>query len=129
MKTLLTLEQVAQLTLALVALYLQPISIAWYLWPVLFLSPDLGMLVYWVNPKLGAWGYNLFHHKAVAATFILAGYFAAIPVVLFIGLLLYAHASFDRVFGYGLKYEDSFKHTHLGLIGKTAAEDLSSQHR
>lgn len=24
----------------------------------------------------------------------------------------------DRIFGYGLKYSDDFKHTHLGMIGK-----------
>jgi hypothetical protein len=24
----------------------------------------------------------------------------------------------DRIFGYGLKYSDSFYHTHLGMIGK-----------
>ncbi len=124
MKTLLTAEEIAQLGLALVGLYLQPISIAWYVWPVLFLSPDLGMLGYLGNPKIGAWGYNLFHHKAVAAVLILAGYFGAFPVVLFIGLLLYAHASFDRVFGYGFKYEDGFKHTHLGLIGKETQRAL-----
>ena len=32
-----------------------------------------------------------------------------------------SHASFDRVFGYGLKYEDAFRHTHLGMIGRDPA--------
>jgi hypothetical protein len=31
---------------------------------------------------------------------------------------LLGHSSFDRVLGYGLKYDDDFKHTHLGWIGK-----------
>lgn len=31
-----------------------------------------------------------------------------------------AHSSLDRVLGYGLKYPDSFSHTHLGRIGRTS---------
>ena len=31
---------------------------------------------------------------------------------------LLGHSSFDRVFGYGLKHEDAFQHTHLGRIGR-----------
>ncbi len=34
------------------------------------------------------------------------------------GLILYGHASLDRIFGYGLKFGNSFQHTHLGWIGK-----------
>jgi len=34
------------------------------------------------------------------------------------GLLLLAHSAFDRVWGYGLKYNDQFNHTHLGMVGK-----------
>jgi hypothetical protein len=32
--------------------------------------------------------------------------------------LLLDHSRFDRVFGYGLKHEDVFQNTHLGVIGK-----------
>ncbi len=32
--------------------------------------------------------------------------------------LLFAHSSFDRMLGYGLKYNDSFNHTSLGWTGK-----------
>jgi hypothetical protein len=35
-----------------------------------------------------------------------------------IGIILFTHASFDRIFGYALKYFDNFKHTHLGEIRK-----------
>lgn len=41
------------------------------------------------------------------------------PVFMFIGIVMFAHSSFDRVLGYGLKYCDNFKNTHLGAIGKT----------
>lgn len=121
MKTQLQLEELALLALGIAGLYFQSIHISWWLWPVLFLSPDISMLGYLVNTRLGAITYNLFHHKGVAIALIFAGYFAAAPIILFIGLLLFAHSSFDRLFGYGLKYPDSFQHTHLGMIGKKAA--------
>lgn len=34
------------------------------------------------------------------------------------GLILFAHVAMDRLFGYGLKYEKGFAHTHLGEVGK-----------
>ena len=36
------------------------------------------------------------------------------------GLILFGHSSMDRILGYGLKYPDSFEHTHLGMIGKSS---------
>ena len=122
MKALLQTEEVAQLTLALMGLYFQPISVSWWLWPFLFLSPDISMLGYLVNTEWGAFCYNLFHHKLTAVIIVITGYFLHNDITLFIGLLLYAHSSFDRVFGYGLKYPDDFKHTHLGQIGKAGKE-------
>jgi hypothetical protein len=37
---------------------------------------------------------------------------------MFIGGMLFAHSSLDRVMGFGLKFTDSFNHTHLGVAGK-----------
>jgi len=51
--------------------------------------------------------------------FIIIGFMYHMPIVLFVGMLLWAHSAFDRVMGYGLKYADSFDHTHLGMIGKS----------
>ncbi len=118
MKYLLKAEEAAGLALAILAIYLQPVTIIWWLWPFLFLSPDISMLGYLHNAKTGAWTYNLFHHKGIAALVIFAGYGLHAPWVLFTGLVLFAHAAFDRLAGYGLKYNDSFSHTHLGYVGK-----------
>jgi hypothetical protein len=60
--------------------------------------------------------YDLFHHKLIAIVVLGAGWYMGMPVLTLSGLLLYAHSSFDRVLGYGLKYFDSFKHTHLGMM-------------
>jgi hypothetical protein len=80
------------------------------------------MLGYLVNTQWGAISYNLVHHKLTAVIIVIIGYFLHNDITLFIGLLLYAHSSFDRLFGYGLKYPDNFKHTHLGQIGKAGKE-------
>lgn len=83
---------------------------------LLFFSPDISMLGYLHNAKTGAFLYNLFHHKFIAAVFLSLGYFLDYNYLLLTGLILFSHASFDRIFGYGLKYPDSFKHTHLGWM-------------
>lgn len=87
---------------------------AWWVFPVLILLPDIGMLGYLANNKVGATTYNLLHHKAVGLILYLAGIYFQHPLPQLFGIIIFAHASLDRVFGYGLKYPDHFKHTHLG---------------
>jgi hypothetical protein len=118
MKKRLQAEEFAQLAIAILGLYIQPIHISWWIWPFVFLSPDISMLGYLVNTRIGAISYNLFHHKLIAILIVLLGYCMHNDLLLFSGILLFAHSSFDRAFGYGLKYNDSFQHTHLGMIGK-----------
>ena len=89
-----------------------------WLWIILFFTPDIGMLGYLIDTKVGAFIYNLFHHKGLALAIAAAGYVFHNDVATSIGILLFAHASFDRIWGYGLKYEDSFKNTHLGSLEK-----------
>jgi len=116
MKNLVRLEEFLQL---LVCIYLfdQLAYPGWY-YAAFFLAPDLGMLGYVINNRIGALLYNVFHHKGVAVVAYLAGLYLNLPAAEFAGLLLFGHSSFDRIFGYGLKYADDFKHTHLGWIGK-----------
>src|SRR3990172_7606846 len=89
----------------------------WYV--LLFLTPDLGMVGYLANPRVGSWTYNLIHHKGLSVALYVLGYLLSIPVLMFAGTLLLGHSSLDRVFGYGMKYPDAFKNTHLGVIGKS----------
>ena len=76
------------------------------------------MIGYIAGPRLGAITYNLIHHRAIALGLFVAGAFLHIPVLSFIGVILLGHSSLDRVLGYGLKYDDSFDHTHLVEIGR-----------
>lgn len=115
MKNLLRLEEAAMFGLAIYLNSFLPFA-DWVFW-AWFLAPDLGMLGYLVNPKTGAWTYNLLHHKGIAIALYFAGYFLVIYELTFAGVVLFGHSSFDRIVGYGLKYEDNFKNTHLGWIG------------
>ena len=117
MRYLLQLEEAALLALGIGCLYYQPISFSAWAWPILFLSPDLGMLGYIFGPKAGAWTYNLLHHRGVAVTLLAIGLLAQLPLVQLAGLILFTHSAFDRALGYGLKLFKGFSYTHLGRIG------------
>lgn len=116
MKTSLKLEELAMLLLG--TFLFSQLNLSWWWFIGLFLTPDLGMLGYLINTKVGAFTYNLFHHKFVAIAIYFFGIFITSEIVQMIRILLFSHASFDRIFGYGLKYEKGFKFTHLGEIGK-----------
>ena len=116
MKTILKLEELAQFVLGIILF--MALDFKWWVFTALLLTPDIGMLGYLVNTKTGTFFYNLFHHKAIAIAMLILGYFYFGEMVTLIGVILFSHAAFDRIFGYGLKYSDSFRHTHLGKIGK-----------
>ncbi|MFD1142933.1 DUF4260 domain-containing protein [Larkinella insperata] len=125
MKLLLKLEEAAQFALALVLFNQLPF--AWWWFPALLLLPDLSMLGYLVNPRIGAYAYNFFHHKAVAVVVGATGFLLVSPVLMLTGVLLFGHSAMDRLFGYGLKYADGFDHTHLGRIGKNAVRPTGEE--
>ena len=114
MKHLLRIEEFLQFALCAYLSHQLPF-VPWLYW-VLFLTPDIGMLGYLINAKTGAVLYNLFHHKGIGLLMYCLGLYLANDALQFTGLLLYRHSSFDRIFGYGLKYFDNFKHTHLGWL-------------
>lgn len=89
---------------------------SWWLYPALLLLPDIGMIGYLFNTQIGAITYNIFHHKGIAIAIYLLGAFTAVTWISLTGIILFGHSSMDRFFGFGLKYPDSFKHTHLGTI-------------
>jgi hypothetical protein len=116
MKNLLRMEEAAMLGLAIYLNSFLPFQ-GWVFW-AWFLAPDLGMLGYLINTRVGSFTYNLVHHKGIAILLYFAGFFMAIPELTLAGVVLFGHSSFDRIVGYGLKYSDNFKNTHLGWIGK-----------
>ncbi|MCP9198783.1 DUF4260 domain-containing protein [Gramella sp. GC03-9] len=116
MTTSLKIEELAMLVLGIWGFSL--LNYSWWWFAGLFFLPDIGMLGYLVNNKIGAISYNIFHHKAIAIGIGLIGIFSQSPELQLAGIILFSHSSFDRMLGYGLKYEKGFKFTHLGEIGK-----------
>ncbi|WP_197286302.1 DUF4260 domain-containing protein [Pedobacter sp. PACM 27299] len=109
-------EEAAITALAIYFLSQHTLGLSWWIWILLFFSPDISMIGYLLGTKIGAVTYNLFHHRAIALIVIAIGVFSKQELWTSIGILLFAHSSFDRMLGYGLKYRDSFKHTHLGTM-------------
>ena len=116
MKQLVRAESVALFFLGVAGLYYQPVHVNPWLWPLLILTPDLSMLGYLAGPRIGAICYNLAHHQGIAIATAAVGFYAHSPLTLLIGILLFTHSAMDRIFGYGLKYPDQFRHTHLGWL-------------
>lgn len=79
----------------------------------LLLAPDLAMLGYLANVRLGSLLYNIAHFYALPGAIIAAALLTNTPVLLHIGLIWTAHIGMDRLMGYGLKYPTHFKDTHL----------------
>jgi hypothetical protein len=90
----------------------------WWWFAIWLLVPDISIAAYALGPKIGAIIYNIFHHKGIAIVIGLLGWIGHYEYLLFAGIILFSHSAMDRLFGYGLKFSDHFKHTHLGWIGK-----------
>ncbi len=106
MKTLLKLEEVA-LVLLSIFLFLA-LDYAWWWFPLLFFVPDVSLIGFLINKKAGAAIYNLIHHKALSVALYLMGSFTHMPGLQLAGLVMFGHASFDRVLGVGLQQTERF---------------------
>lgn len=89
----------------------------WLAFILLLLVPDVFMLGYYINSKVGAWIYNIGHSYALAVAIIIAGVAFDHNTVLSIGIILMAHIGMDHMFGFGYKYGDAkFSDTHMNRI-------------
>ena len=113
-KLLLHLEGAAALAVACVVYYQSHGGWLWF--ALLFLSPDLSMLGYIAGNKSGALFYNLAHTYVLPACLVALYWFVGHSWFLWLGLISLAHIGFDRLLGYGLKYETAFKDTHLQWV-------------
>jgi hypothetical protein len=88
----------------------------WGIFFLLFLAPDLLMAGYALGPVAGARVYNAGHTYFAPFLLWVFGSLAHQPALLPFILIWTAHIGFDRLLGYGLKYETGFKDTHLGRV-------------
>jgi len=118
MKTILKLEELGLLILfSLMYFYQFHGSLGLFL--ALFFVPDISFIFFLFSKKIATASYNFMHHQGIMVLLLLTGFFLKEELLIKIGLIFLAHSCFDRIAGYGLKYEDSFDHTHLGWIGKS----------
>lgn len=94
---------------------------SWWLFLILLLSPDLAMAGYWINPRFGSIAYNVAHSYVGPAILAGAALVTSHPAFLPYCLIWAAHIGMDRALGYGLKYPEAFKTTHLGHLGPKQA--------
>lgn len=116
MKNIIKLEELGMFLLSL--LMFVHTGFNWWWFPVLLLAPDISIIGYAINKRNGALLYNIFHHKGLAVLIYGIGYLVQYQYLELAGAILFGHSSMDRIFGYGLKYNDSFFRTHLGKIAQ-----------
>jgi hypothetical protein len=113
-----TLRLEGAVALALAVLAYRATGASWLMFAVLFLTPDLSMLGYMINKRVGAWIYNFGHSYLTPAAIALLGFVMGISMLGPIALIWAAHIGFDRLVGYGLKYAAAFGATHLSWKDK-----------
>jgi hypothetical protein len=92
------------------------LGFSWWMFLLLFLWPDLFMVGYIWNAKIGSALYNLAHTEVLAVALTIFSLSTHRPQGLAFSLIWLAHIGFDRTLGYGLKYPTTFKDTHLQRV-------------
>lgn len=114
-KVILRLEGLSVLLVSLLAY--KYCSHSWKAFFIMFFLPDLSMLGYFINKTAGSIIYNIFHSYTSPLILGLVSY-SYYPHLQYLTFIWIAHIGFDRMLGFGLKYKDGFRSTHLGHIGK-----------
>ena len=92
----------------------------WWLYPALLFVPDVFMIGYVRGTSLGAALYNAGHSYFLPALVLAWGWSGHHDLASAIGIIWFGHVGWDRFFGYGLKYDSHFQHTHLGNLARTS---------
>jgi hypothetical protein len=111
---------------ALSAVFYARTGASWWLFAALWLTPDLSMLGYLGGPKLGARIYNAIHSYVTPATLAVTALLLKSPALLPYALIWMNHIGLDRLLGYGLKYPQGFRFTHLGKLSGKRAEVIAA---
>ncbi|MCI0437660.1 MAG: DUF4260 domain-containing protein [Chloroflexi bacterium] len=101
---------------AALAFYFFEFEGSWWLFVLLLFSPDLSMVGYLRNVRVGAVTYNLAHNYVAAVAVMVIGLALDSSFVTSLGLVLVAHTGMDRALSYGLKYFTGFKDTHMQRV-------------
>lgn len=110
-RTLIKLEGLL-VFLACLFLYMR-LEASWTLFTLLWLLPDIGMVGFLKDTRLGSITYNLTHTYLSAAALLAIGYVAGNALAVSLAIIWLSHLGLDRFLGYGLKYPTHFKDTHI----------------
>jgi len=113
-RLLLHLEGLVLLVVSLV-LY-GNLNFGWGTFAIFLLAPDLAIIPYAINKRVGQIIYNLVHSLAFPLVLGMFSILNANELGLQASLIWFAHIGMDHLFGYGFKYPDSFKETHFSRI-------------
>lgn len=83
---------------------------------LLLFVPDVSMIGYVANPRVGSVIYDAAHTYFVPAVLLAVGLALESLVAAQIALIWITHIGIDRLLGFGLKYPTAFKETHLQRI-------------
>ena len=111
---------------ALSAVFYARTGASWWLFAALWLTPDLSMLGYLGGPKMGARIYNAIHSYVTPAALAVTALLLKSPALLPYALIWMNHIGMDRLLGYGLKYPQGFRFTHLGKLRGKRAEIIAA---
>lgn len=98
-----------------VFLYMQADFSLWLFFLLLFV-PDVTMVGYFFNPKIGAVLYNSGHSSLIPLIVLGLSLSFSNDTGLMLALIWLAHIFLDRCLGYGLKYPQAFQETHMQRI-------------
>lgn len=114
-KLILHFESLIFLISALV--FYQLIGANWSMFFLLFFLPDISALAYITkNKRIGAIIYNMFHNYLLVMILVFFSLYIGDEIWMSYAIILFAHINFDRLIGYGLRYTDVFRVTHMQKV-------------
>src|ERR1700758_109304 len=80
-------EEAAITGVAIYFLTMHNLGLSIWLWIILFFSPDISMLGYLVDTRVGAFTYNVFHHRGLALLIAATGFLLHQEWMISVGIL------------------------------------------
>ncbi|WP_436885029.1 DUF4260 domain-containing protein [Staphylococcus chromogenes] len=114
MGNLIRLENAFVFITAVVVYFMFDFSL--WLFLIFLLVPDISMLGYLYNNKIGSYIYNIGHSYIIPILITLLYLAMGVDLLLGIALIWLAHIAMDRTIGYGLKYTVGFDKTTIQKV-------------
>jgi len=92
------------------------LNFGWGTFALLLFVPDLAIIPYAINKRVGQVIYNLVHTIVFPLALGVYSILNANNLGLQISLIWFAHIGMDHLLGYGFKYPSSFKETHFSRV-------------